>query len=361
MTAILCSCASIDSVPLTHDGHDAQTMHGVRYYLPKPYLLVTELPVAPNPTNASTTGNGATALAAGKGAAGGGAGGGTGGAGGGGNTGGNQQGATSQPQTAAPSSSPADTSFSATMAQYAIKIVYLPDFSHPFALQMNAGLFGTASFAPSLQDGWMLTSLNGSSDNSSMLSAIASMVGGGGSGSGGGGAGKTATGAAAARAAPLATIPPADAKSTEWESFGESVVSGAASPVPPDTLNSLNASQLSSYISGITKATGSPVDPNVLKATSKANLVAFASSIGKVGQAVAIATAATQKALPWGNNVLPAGLYEFVYDEGVLTGLMPVTFFCKNYIETPTKKERDAYKELSNVSRQQLSATCNHD
>lgn len=273
----LCACASIDSIPLNSDGTAASGVHGVRYYLPKPYLLITELPSAPNPTSNNTNPGNSAPLAAGGGSQGGG-----GGGNGSGQQGGNSQG--TQPQTAAPSSGPADTSFSATMAQYAVKIVYLPDFSHPYALQMSAGFFGTGSFAPSLQDGWMLTSLNGSSDNSSMLSAIASMIGGGGGSGSSGGGGKNAAGAAAAGAAALATAPPADAADTEWQRFGQNVVSGAAQPASLDTLNSLNTTKLSAYISGVANGTGATVDPNVLKGLTQANLVALASAMGKAGQ-----------------------------------------------------------------------------
>lgn len=368
----LCACASIDSIPLNADGTAASGVHGVRYYLPKPYLLVTELPSAPNPISKTANPGNPAPLAAGGGGHGGGGGGGDGGGGnGGGQQGGNSQG--TQPQTAAPSSSPADTSFSATMAQYAVKIVYLPDFSHPYALQMSAGLFGTASFAPSLTDGWMLTSLNGSSDNSSMLSAIASMVGGGGSSGGGGGGGKTAAGAAAAGAAALAAVPPAAAADTEWQRFGQNVVSGAAQPAPLDTLNSLDATKLSAYISGVANATGATIDPNVLRGLTKANLVALASAMGKAGQAVANAASTAQRPLPWGNNVLPAGLYEFVYSNhkddttskinGTLTGLMPVTFFCKGYVELPTDSERNTFRDLTTAGapRPRLTTPCNHD
>jgi hypothetical protein len=75
-------------------------------------------------------------------------------------------------------SSAADVSFSASTPQYTIRLVYLPDYSHPMAMSMHSGLFGTASFAPALQDGWMLTSLQASGDNkvAETLTAVGSIV-----------------------------------------------------------------------------------------------------------------------------------------------------------------------------------------
>jgi hypothetical protein len=58
-----------------------------------------------------------------------------------------------QPKTSTPTASAADTSFSAAMAQYAVKLIYLPNYSQPMALRMRYGLLGTVSAAPTLQDG----------------------------------------------------------------------------------------------------------------------------------------------------------------------------------------------------------------
>jgi hypothetical protein len=83
--------------------------------------------------------------------------------------------------------------------QYGVKLIYLPDFEKPMAITQTPGLLGTASAKPSLTDGWMLTSLDASSDSkvSDTISAIASLVGSI-TGAGGGAATKGATTAAKA-------------------------------------------------------------------------------------------------------------------------------------------------------------------
>lgn len=152
----LASCASITAVPLDASGQPDGTVKGIRYFLPKPYILVTELPVTPTPP-ASTT----PTVQDSKGT-------------------GPQTGTAATPQASVPTAAATDTSFSASMTSYSIKLVYLPDFSHPMALQENSGLFGNVSLAPSLADGWMLTSLTSANDSggSAALAAVASLVGG---------------------------------------------------------------------------------------------------------------------------------------------------------------------------------------
>jgi hypothetical protein len=233
---------------------------------------------------------------------------------------------------------------------------------------MHAGFFGTASFAPALQDGWMLTSLNGSSDNSSMLSAIATMMGAGsGSGGGGGGGGKAAAGAAAAAAGALAAEPPPAATADEYQRYGSNVVNGSAAPLSPDKLGALSADQVKAYITGLSNTAGATLDPAVLNGLPMATLRTLASSMGQFGASVSQARTSSQKALPWGENVLPAGLYEFVYspvDKGAkLLGLMPVTFFCKGYAKVPSEADRQTFLNAAAGAHPeiQLPTPCKHN
>ena len=319
--ALLTSCASVTAVPLNRDGTRPWAdwlgfgrASGIRYYLPKPYLLVTELPASPNPPPTSPTtggdnkdgskkGNQKAAVAkGGKGGKGGGSG--TGGGGTGGSD--TQNGNGNQPQTSTPTAAPADTSFSAAMAQYAVKLVYLPDYSQPMALKVRSGLLGTVSAAPTLQDGWMLTSVNGSSasgvpETLQALASIASGVATGGSSAAGGTAAKTAKSAVTAETATT---------STDWEKVGEKIGQGLETMPTLPELTARNADMLA-LAKGIIK--GAQVAP-----------------------------------LPWGDNVLPAGLYEFHYVRdkaeatatntqiGDFVGLRPVEYFCKQGVATPS-------------------------
>jgi hypothetical protein len=316
--AMLTACASVTAVPLDSDGTRPWLdwlgfgrASGIRYYLPKPYLLVTELPAAPNPPAAPTSPGGSNPPSSGvralakKG--------GGGGGGGGGdqnqaqNQGQNQGGNGNQPQSSTPTAPPSDTSFSAAMAQYAVKLVYLPDYSQPMALRMRSGLLGTVSAAPTLQDGWMLTSMNGSvasgvPETLQALASIASGVASGGTSSGAGAATKAAKSALTAK---LAGPSPQD-----WEQVGEKIGQGLLPMLSPDEVKRLSGDQLQALADGIKK--GAQALP-----------------------------------LPWGDNVLPAGLYEFHYlDEaeakatnkqrGEFVGLRPVTYFCKQGTAMPT-------------------------
>ena len=85
-----------------------------------------------------------------------------------------------------------DTSFQASSDTYVAKLIYLPDKTEPMAVSESPGLFGTVSMGASLQDGWMLTSLQGSGDEkvAETLTAVASLV----SAAYGGGAPKAVTG-----------------------------------------------------------------------------------------------------------------------------------------------------------------------
>jgi hypothetical protein len=159
-------CAGIDVVPLSpENGQPNGEAHGFRYYMPKPYLLVTELP--PVTTTNKTLGNQkpdnhvSTPPV------------------GGGETppvgGGNQPG--SGPAQASGGSN-TDLGYSAIAANYVLKLIYLPDKSKPMALSMKPGLFGNVSLQPTFQDGWMLTNVTGNavSDGSAALTAFASVV-----------------------------------------------------------------------------------------------------------------------------------------------------------------------------------------
>lgn len=157
---LMAGCASITAVPLDPVSFKKTGGEpGIRYYMPKPYLLVMELP--PVPAAPSTPKNGK--MEEQKGGGDGQSKGGNAGAGAGKDNSGSSSGNSSQ--TSLPTAPPADTSFSVANSLYTAKIIYLPDFEHPMALQMTSGVFGNSSMAPTLQDGWMLTSLSGSSDS----------------------------------------------------------------------------------------------------------------------------------------------------------------------------------------------------
>jgi hypothetical protein len=103
-------------------------------------------------------------------------------------------------QPSQPSNTTADVSFTASGPQYMMKLIYLPDYQHPMGITGKTGLWGTSSFQPTLQDGWMLTSLNASADSQTAqtltaLGSIVSSVVGGGAG-GAAKAAKSATGGA---------------------------------------------------------------------------------------------------------------------------------------------------------------------
>jgi len=190
LTVLVAGCAQLSVYPLEPgtEQRKSDAQEGLRFYRPQPYLFVTRLPSAGAPANPQQVvqNNGQTDTQSAKQkkstraatTQGGGS------AGGGGSQGGGS--------TATPTNSGADVSFVAQNDVYVMRLVYLPDFSKPYVLSASPGLFGTASLSPQLQDGWMLTSLNGSVDNrvpetlssiASVLSAIkpSPSVGGGGS------------------------------------------------------------------------------------------------------------------------------------------------------------------------------------
>lgn len=58
------------------------------------------------------------------------------------------------------------------------KLVMLPDKSEEYAINMNSGLWGSASAKPTLQDGWNLTGLDASADSKTaeVLNAFAAVL-----------------------------------------------------------------------------------------------------------------------------------------------------------------------------------------
>jgi len=164
---LITGCAGVTVTPLTADGTKDGTEEGVRYYMPMPYLLVTELPPSLQKTTTDTPDNQdleekkqdqAATPSANK-------------------DNGNET--TSDPAKTTSSPAPmSDTSFSAQTPQYMIKLIYLPDLKHPMAISEHTGLFGSAEMKPALQDGWMLSSLDAPADNKTAetITAMASLV-----------------------------------------------------------------------------------------------------------------------------------------------------------------------------------------
>jgi len=335
LIAVLCTaCAGVNAIPLHADGSvdwwKWWFATGVRYYLPKPYLIIAELPATPNPPkksdgDADSSGLDPSANPPSPKAK-------------------DDSGSDKQPQVSAPSAPPSNTSFAATMAQYSVKLIYLPDFSHPMALKMRSGLLGTASAAPTLQDGWMLTSLSASSDNgvANTLQGIAAVVSGAASTASGGGKGGASGGTTTKAMTTASRVFLAKTKKNindispeELEEYGFDVGRGVA-PVHP-SLEALSSENLKSVLRGIAK--------------------------GKTAEA----------GLPWGGNVLPAGLYEFDYwpvaeekTPGELRGLKPVAYFCKGGVVIPTvaaEKNGKAASEAEvnyKVTYQLTNTPCEH-
>lgn len=217
IACVLAGCAGISVQHLTPDGTGVSGVDGIRYYLPKPYLLVTLLP--PDSQTAST-GQGASGVPqvgtppargrnsppraptapaapaahvapaapnhnAGQPLP---------------NAGGAQHnqnqsqnqnqannhgqsgqqnsgqmavGTTNGTAVGAPTT---NTSFVAVTSQYIVKLIYLPDYSNPMVIKITAGLIGSITAQPTLQDGWMLTGFQGSADNSQLPQVLGTLV-----------------------------------------------------------------------------------------------------------------------------------------------------------------------------------------
>jgi hypothetical protein len=129
---------------------------GLEYFQPQPYLLVVDL--APSPKSdqkdagAQATPNQPQPRTP-------------------------QQAAGPQTTSSNTPSSSTNTGFTANNQQYFVKLIYLPDLAHPKAVTTTTGI-GTVSLGASLQDGWMLTSLQGTSDAkvAETIGAMASLV-----------------------------------------------------------------------------------------------------------------------------------------------------------------------------------------
>jgi hypothetical protein len=186
---LLTGCAGVTVTPLDATGKKAPGQEaGLRYYMPRPYLLVVQLPPTATKTDSSSGGDGQVEADAVP-------------PGGNSSTKPQKDSPTTNTDTAAssPGSSPiSDTSFMAATPQYQVKLIYLPDLEHPMAMTSSTGLFGTSTMTPTLQDGWMLTSLNANADSKmaetlTALASIAGSVAGGGTGAAAKAAKSTAT------------------------------------------------------------------------------------------------------------------------------------------------------------------------
>lgn len=287
--ASVAACASIEAIPLTPAGKaDPNQARGIRYWMPAPYLLITELPSQSAPQGGDDTNAVADAAPGG----------------GGGDTN-NAKGAqpSNQVQASTPSGSATDTSFAASTTEYSVKLIYLPDLAHPMALKMRSGLLGTVTAAPTLTDGWMLTSMNGSSNSgvSDTLQAVGSLLGGSSSKTGGA-AGAAKVAAASPQVSPAPAAISYKDSDPQILQIGKDVGAGKKGFPDATTLAALSTAQTRTFLSGLAQGLASR-PAAVAKPTSAA----------------------------WGENVLPAGLYRFTYDaaSGDLTGLSPVAFFCK--------------------------------
>ncbi|MDY0746443.1 hypothetical protein SNE35_18165 [Paucibacter sp. R3-3] len=92
-------------------------------------------------------------------------------------SGGDKGGDSSSASPTMAASASTDASYQHSFNQYQVKLVYLPDLSRPMAITVSAGI-GTVSLQPTLVDGWMLTSLQGSADSkvSEVLGSVAALV-----------------------------------------------------------------------------------------------------------------------------------------------------------------------------------------
>lgn len=192
---LLAGCAGVSVQQLNADlTAKPGTPKGAVYYLPKPYLLVAELPADTPLAGPVQTGDlGSTGTGSG------GTGGSTGQPGGTARSGFDQDapGADEDDKKtegaggAAAAPAGTDQSFLAQTKAYVVKLIYLPDMRRPLSISAHAGLFGQVSMAPVLQNGWMLTSLETSADSkmaevlgsiASVISAVKTPGGGGGDG-----------------------------------------------------------------------------------------------------------------------------------------------------------------------------------
>lgn len=201
---LLSGCAEVHVFRCKNvDCSSVDTVDGIRYYEPRPYLLVAEAPAETVQVKISQKkGDTTMTLLAGDQDSGKGNGDKSGGAGDGGST---------SPGGAS------NTSFGLATKQYQLKLIYLPDMAHPMLLKMKPGLFGSAEVKPQLQDGWMLTGLDATADSKTAdtLTAIAGFLHGGGSSSTGSSKSSKSSSAAAMAAKAISGAGDASAKDTE--------------------------------------------------------------------------------------------------------------------------------------------------
>ncbi len=193
LSAVVAGCASVTAVPVDPATGQAKKdgAHGIPYFLPRPYLLVTEVPVD-TPAVPTDKGDGKGGGAADKGA------------------GIDKKPAATDDGSGTAPSPTSDQSFGMFTKQYGVKLIYLPDYEHPMVLRQRAG-FGSTTLKPTLQNGWMMTALDSSADSKTAetlasIGTILSATHGGGSGGTGGQKDKSG-GAAETQGAP----PPAKA------------------------------------------------------------------------------------------------------------------------------------------------------
>jgi hypothetical protein len=115
-----------------------------------------------------------------------------------------------------------DLSYQLGNSIYLLKLVYLPDMSKTMAINIVPGIFGTSSAQPTLQDGWMLTSMQASSDNTKALDDFTSIA--------------TAILGSGAKAATGGTTAAAAATNKKTQGPGPATISTELDPVLPPGL-----------------------------------------------------------------------------------------------------------------------------
>jgi len=159
LSFFIIGCTTVSVTPINADGtkKEGGMVDGIPFYRPKPYLLVAEIDkdceakfdVKINNQNFIIQGQD-----------------------------------DSQPND---SEAPIEKALSNTSFEFAgnengffAKLIYLPDYTHGYALSINSWwrVFGIAEVSPTLQDGWMLVNLNEKTDSQTpeTLNSIASIV-----------------------------------------------------------------------------------------------------------------------------------------------------------------------------------------
>ncbi|MEO5578543.1 MAG: hypothetical protein ABIR25_05770 [Sphingomicrobium sp.] len=167
---IVSACSTVSFTQLTPSlQQKAGAPNGAVYYLPKPYLLVAQLPQkatatvsrAPDPKPPANAGSSRIGRVS--------------------DFNDDFGGADdpSKDDSALPTAgASSDFSFGGTSEGYLLKVVYLPDLSKPMSMSVRAGL-GTASLKPTLVNGWALTGFDASADSKTadILASVAQVIG----------------------------------------------------------------------------------------------------------------------------------------------------------------------------------------